>query len=126
MINHTVSLDYQLTPGWMTPYIQGLLDGHAIARQCSGCRRTSFPPVRVCHCGQSQAQWIQLSGDAKLVYRTQGSDGDFALVHFDGADTRTVVMLSGFNESQLTGQLRTLKQSLPALILHPAEACKTL
>ena len=123
MINHTVSLDYQLTPGWMAPFVQGLFDGQAIARQCSGCMRTSFPPVRVCSCGQSQAQWIQLTGLATLVHRTQGIDGDFALAHFDGADTRTVVKLSGFNESQLTGQLCALTQSLPALILHPTEAC---
>jgi len=123
-INHTVSLDYQLTPGWMSPFIQGLVDGQAIARRCSTCMQTSFPPVRVCRCGQSHAQWIQLSGEAKLIYRTQGIDGDFALVQFEGANTQTVVKLSGFNESQLTGQLRALIQPLPALILHPNEACK--
>ncbi len=126
MIDHTVSLDYQLTPGWMAPFVQGLLDGQAIARQCSACMQTSYPPVRVCNCGQTQAQWIQLTGRATLVHRTQGLDGDFALVQFDGADTRTVVRLSGFKESQLTGQLHALTQPLPALILHPTEGCTAL
>lgn len=123
MINHTLSLDYQLTPGWMLPYIQGLFDGHAIARQCVSCMQTSFPPVRVCRCGQSQAKWVQLSGQAKLVHRSQGSDGDFALVHFNGADTQAVVRLTGFNEDQFTGKLHASTEPLPALVLHPENGC---
>ena len=120
MIGHTLSLDYQLEPGWMLPFVQGLLEGQAIARQCTDCKQTSFPPIRVCSCGNTSAQWIQLSGQAELIHRTQGSDGDFALACFDGAHTNTVVKLSGFKPSQFTGELRISNQSLPALILHPA------
>lgn len=119
MINHTLTLDYRLAPGWLAPFIQGVLEGRVIARQCDGCKHTSFPPERVCGCGRTDARWIQLSGRADLIHRTHGSDGDFALARFEGAHTHTVVKLSGFKPSQNTGELRELTQSPPALILHP-------
>lgn len=60
-----------------------------------------------------------------MIHRTQGIDGDFALVRFDGADNQAVVELCGFHQSQLSGELRTLAQAIPALILHPMDACET-
>ena len=121
MIDYTLGLDYQLAAGWMAPFVRGLLDGQAIARRCIACGNTSYPPVRVCECGEVDGEWIQLPGSARLVHRTVGADGDFGLVCFDGANTQTVVSLVGFSESQSIGKLHKPTKPHPALILHALE-----
>jgi hypothetical protein len=93
MAEYSLNLDYPMAAGWLADFVTGLAKGRAIARQCSACSKTSFPPERVCSCGSDAGSWQQLDGRAQIEWRTSGSDGSFALVQFVGADTRTLVAL---------------------------------
>lgn len=129
MSNYKLTLDYQLTPGWLQPYTEGLSQGQAISWCCSACERTSFPPVRTCTCGQTNGAWITLAGTARVIHYTFGQDGEFALARFDGADTSAVVKLcisdSAINLSHqtgisvnLTGRLQKSNSAMPELVLQ--------
>ncbi|MEP3276751.1 MAG: hypothetical protein ABJN26_23135 [Stappiaceae bacterium] len=121
MIPHDVRLTYSLSPGWMTPFVEGLSKGDAVARRCARCAFVSFPPIRTCECGTAEGNWVTLSGTADICFRTHGSAGDFALVAFDGADTKSVVRLEKFPLVQTAGKLLPQEIPLPALVLHPVK-----
>jgi len=103
---YRLTLDYQLHPGWLEPYIRGIQQGSAIARCCSACKKTSFPPIRVCECRHTKGEWVSLSGKAHIVNRCTGTEGDFALVQFAGADTQTVVRLDNISDAEHSGYLQ--------------------
>ncbi|GAB5447597.1 PhlB family protein [Gymnodinialimonas sp.] len=121
MVDLTLSLSYTLAPGWMTPFVEAVMKGEALARRCADCAKTSFPPQRTCSCGQRQGEWHRLNGEATVLYRTIGSDGDFALAQFDGADTKSTLRLAGFPPDLMRGTLIAPEGDLPALILAPRE-----
>ncbi|OAN76350.1 hypothetical protein A8B78_02370 [Jannaschia sp. EhC01] len=116
MVAYHLSLDYNLHPGWMTPFVEGLQAGLAVARRCAACAQTAFPPQRICACGEADGAWITLTGDAIITFRTEGADGAFALVVFAGADTSAVVRLTGLASDQTRG---TLHASDTGLTLGP-------
>ncbi len=118
-MQYKLTLDYTLAPGWMRPYVDGLKTGQALARHCTACKETSFPPMRVCRCGDTQLDWVVLSGRAQVLFRTEGIDGAFALVQFDGADTRSVVSLDRFMPNTHHGHLAPSTGDVPRLCLHP-------
>ncbi len=128
MSNYTLKLDYQLAPGWLQPYTEGLSQGRAVSWCCSTCERTSFPPVRTCTCGQTTGTWVALAGTARVIHYTCGQDGEFALAQFEGADTATVVKLchnTATNLSyqvgtsaNLTGSLQASGSAKPELVLR--------
>ena len=120
MIDHQLILDYQLNAGWLAPYVDGLKDGKVIARECVSCSRISFPPVRSCICGNTDGRWKQIEGTAKILQRTTGIDGDFALVRFDGVDTASVVALDAVSVSATTVIIKKTNSKLPQLILTEA------
>ena len=119
MIRHTLTLDYDLAPGWLQPFVAGLADGRAVARRCERCDRVSFMPLPVCDCGETRGNWIDLPGTATIDRRTEGADGAFGLVRFDGADTRTVARLEGFGSHDRRGTLVRPPSELPAIVLRP-------
>ncbi|MEM8729186.1 MAG: hypothetical protein AAGF79_04635 [Pseudomonadota bacterium] len=81
-----VALDYTLGEGWLAPWIDGLRNGIAVASSCSACDGAFFPPLRTCPtCRVRCDGWRRLSGGATVLYRTHGTDGDFAMARFDGA-----------------------------------------
>lgn len=120
-IEYQLTLDYQLQAGWLEPFVRGLQQGIAIARCCSACKKTSFPPIRVCECKNTNGEWENLSGKARIVYRCDGTEGSFALVQFAGADTQTVVRLDDMSDADVVGYLKAslVKNSIdtPALVL---------
>lgn len=105
----------------MKPFVDGLIDGKAVATKCTSCAHISYPPQRTCTCGEKQSDWIRLSGTAEIVFRTTGSDGDFGLVQFDGADTQTVVRLEAFSTHVQRGRIAKAVDSLPKMILVPIQ-----
>lgn len=120
-IDHTLTLDYQLQPGWLSPFIEGLQKGIAVARCCNACSKTTFPPIRTCECNHVEGEWITLSGTADIVHRCDGSEGSFALVRFQGADTHTVVRLADMVESSQVGYLQASQSNSPALVITPGQ-----
>jgi uncharacterized OB-fold protein len=125
MIRHKLNLEYTLSAGWMAPFVEALTEGRAMARRCTDCAAVSFPPLRTCPCGCTTADWTQLPGTATITYRTDGTDGSFGLVRFDGAGTQAVARLQDFASDDRAGHLQPLAQVLPALILHPHQKVRT-
>ena len=119
MIPFSQTLDYSLETGWLTPFVTGLQMGDVIARTCQSCACVSFPPQRVCPCGDRKGDWVTLAGTATIKWRTHGADGDFALAQFDGASTQTVLRLVGFDATQKRGKLIASGSNAPALSLAP-------
>lgn len=119
MIAHRLTLDYTLAAGWMAPFVEGVQTGQAVARTCAGCDGVSFPPVRVCGCGSADSAWTTLSGLARIVWRTDGADGSFALVQFEGATGQSVVRLSEMDEGETEGRLVISMGDLPQLVVGP-------
>ncbi|MEO9517916.1 MAG: zinc ribbon domain-containing protein [Paracoccaceae bacterium] len=117
MISHHLALDYTLAPGWFAPFVDGLKQGAATGRHCSDCAKVSFPPVRVCSCGSSNATWVVLSGRAEIIWRTDGSDGSFALARFEGANALSSVKLIDVGGDATHGQLIASEGDLPMLLL---------
>ena len=118
-MNLDLTLHYDLSPGWLAPHIEGLRAGRAVGARCRGCAKVSFPPLRVCACGGREATWAALPGTATLRYRSTGSDGDFALVAFDGASGLAVARLDGFGPDDRFGRVSAATGPRPALILRP-------
>jgi len=121
MMRHQLSLDYTLSPGWLQPWVDGLMKGEAVARVCVSCGSKSFAPQRVCDCGCGEGNWVPLSGTALVIRQTDGVDGHFAVVRFDGADNDVVVRLEGFSPSQTRGRLAKPEGDVPQMILKPLE-----
>jgi uncharacterized protein len=111
-----LTLDYTLGEGFLAPYLDGLREGHAVAARCPSCGRISLPPDPTCPCGTRSTQTLPLPGTATLLWRTTGTDGDVALVRFDGADTLSLARLHGFT-TQSRGRL--LGSPDAALVLEP-------
>lgn len=117
MIVHHLALEYTLHPGWMSPYVDGLQAGRAVGRRCVTCAKTTFPPQRICTCGEADGTWVTLAGGAKVTFRTTGADGHFALVQFDGADTSAVVRVCNLAPDETRGAIHA--SDTGALILGP-------
>ena len=110
----------------IAPYLEGLRTGLAIAKHCSGCRRTTFPPEHSCPGdlatdGASESSWTELSGRAHLELRTDGPDGCFALVRFEGADNRAVCRIANPEVSSSTLVLQPDEQEIPGIVVMIVE-----
>ena len=121
MINHGLKLDYQLAPGWLKPWSDGVLRGQAVARKCASCDRVSFTPLRTCDCGESAGSWETLSGRADILDVSEGAEGCFGLVRFEGADTCCVARLQGLAPGSARARIIRPKGMLPSLILAPMQ-----
>ncbi|MCR9139483.1 MAG: hypothetical protein NXI27_26015 [Alphaproteobacteria bacterium] len=98
-MKHRLTLDYALGRGVLAPYLDALIEGVALAGHCPHCGRTSFPPERRCRCTQGGGDdtapgWVRLTGQAHILFRTDGLAGSFALAQFDGADNQTVCRIA--------------------------------
>ena len=115
----SLTLDYDLAEGFLGPYLAGLRDGRAVAGLCHACGRVALPPEATCPCGARDFAARPLAGTATVLWHTTGSDGDVALVQFDGADTLSLARLSGF-----AGQVRGVVTASPdsALVIVPEGA----
>jgi hypothetical protein len=117
MIPRDLTLHYRLHPGWLAPFVEALQQGRALAHECLGCGRVSFPPLRVCACGAEQQRWRELSGRATVRFCCDGSDGRFGLVRFDGASTDTVARLDGACAAGSRAALVAAATDRPAIVL---------
>ena len=119
-MKHTLSLDYSLAEGWLRPWVDGLHEGRAVASVCNTCDCAHFPPLRICpDCKAPSENWRELSGGAKLQYRTSGSDGDFALAQFDGAEGLAVVRTERLPKDARRGRLAAVPDGELRLSLEP-------
>ena len=109
-MKRNVSLDYALGEGWLSPWLDGLRVGKAVASTCSTCGDAHFPPLRTCPtCRTRSDGWRTLGGGATVLYRTEGTDGDFAMVRFDGASGAAIAHADGLPE----GATRVLLAACP-------------
>jgi hypothetical protein len=119
MIAHTTTLHHALHPGWFAPHVEALMAGDALGRRCAACERVSFPPLRLCPCGGAEGTWQLLSGAARIVWRTTGTDGDFALASFEGASALATVRLVRMPAGGTRGRLAAPEGGLPRICLAP-------
>jgi len=117
-----VSLDYSLSAGWLAPWLEGLRVGKAVASLCSACNEAQFPPLRFCPtCRQHSDGWRKLDGHADVLFRTKGTDGDIAMVRFDGANSACIACIEalpiGATRCVLTTS--TDEPPTPTLIVEP-------
>ncbi len=121
-----LQLEYTIGDLSIAPYLEGLRTGLAIAKYCSGCRRTTFPPEHGCPGdlatdGASQSSWTELSGKARLELRTDGPDGSFALARFEGADNGAVCRIANPEVSGSTLVLQPDEQEIPGIVVMIVE-----
>lgn len=113
-MRHRLVLDYTLTVGRLQPWLDGLRAGQAVGLSCGTCGQTSFPPQRRCTCGSTSEDWITLPGTGTVVQRTDGPEGSFALVRFDGASALTTVRLKNPEARGNRGRLAAVPEGPPA------------
>lgn len=119
MIDYRLTLDYRLGTGWITPFFDALAEGRALGRKCRPCGKVSFPPERVCPCGSDAGDWQALTGKATILFRTNGSDGAFALARFEGVDWAATVRLAEGAEDANEGQIIRPPDAPPHICLAP-------
>jgi len=107
-MKHRLTLDYTLGEGDLHPYLDGLRKGRAMAARSPNSNRKTFPP-------SLPGDWVELSGLATITVRTDGSDGSFALVRFDGADNQAVARLENPEQSGDRARLVASADGPPAL-----------
>ena len=61
-------------------FMKYLEQGKIMASKCKNCNRIYFPPRADCDCMSGQPEWIELSGNCKLV--------TYTVVHFAPASFR--------------------------------------
>jgi uncharacterized OB-fold protein len=115
-MKRTLTLDYTLGEGFLVSYLDGLRSGTAVASRCPACGRVALPPEPVCTCGAHDPVIMALPGLATVLWRSTGSDGDVALVRFDGADSNALARLDGFAR-QARGRITASAEA--ALVLIP-------
>ena len=115
----SLTLDYTLPEGTLAPYFDALRAGRALASCCKDCGRACFPArVRCGACGADGLAWVELTGRARVVLRTDAAAASFAIVRFDGADGATLVGLSNPGHRTETGKLVAPKGDWPGLRLE--------
>ena len=119
IINKKLELTYNLSFGVMSKWLTELTKGQALALKCLNCNNVSFPPQKVCGCGSKISCWIKLSGVAKILSKTSGQDGSYAIAKFEGCSSSSVVRLKNFKEYETKGKLTPSSMSNPSIILTP-------
>jgi uncharacterized OB-fold protein len=109
-----MNLDVTAGEGVLAPYLDGLRRGAAVAGHCTACGRTALPPEPRCRCGAAVTRMRALAGTATVLWRTTGTDGDAALVRFDGADTLSVARLE---EAGAATRVRIVASDAAALVV---------
>lgn len=119
-MKHRVTLDYTLGEGWLAPWVDGLREGRAVASRCTTCASARFPPLRMCpDCRRPSDGWVTLSGRATILWRTAGTDGDFALATFDGAEGAAIIRTDNLPPDTTHGRLRACPDGPLFLQLEP-------
>lgn len=117
-----LELDYALGYGWLSPWLDGLREGKAVASTCSACGDAHFPPLRACpNCHAPSDGWRTLNGGATILFRTDGTDGDFALARFDGASAAAVVRAQALSSGTTRARLAPCPEDppVPVIIAEP-------
>ena len=117
-MKHQLILDYSIPLGDLALFFDALDEGKALASACTECGKVAFPARMRCGaCGSIGTKWKPLIGTAQILFRTDGGSGSFALVKFDGADTRSTVALINPERSETTGKLAASVGNAPGLWL---------
>lgn len=122
-MKHQLVLNYTLGSGALAPYLDGLAKGIAMGAQCAQCDRTTFPPERLCPCeairnGSLNHSWLTLSGHARIIYRTDGTGGSFALAQFDGADNQTVCRIANPQRDGTWAKIKSTGDDKPGVVIE--------
>ncbi len=113
-----VALDYTLGEGWLAPWRDGLREGKAVASACSACGTAQFPPLRICPaCSTPSDGWRALSGAGDILFRTTGTDGDIAMIRFDGSSGSAIARADALPKGATRATLAPCPDDPPILAL---------
>ena len=128
-----LELKYDHGTGYLKPYFDGLLAGHAIASQCPTCGKTWFPPQAKCPDDQTETGWSRISGSGtvlavtttrtRLPFTAAAETYSFVLVAMDGAENAVF----GRMQSTVTDIAVGTRVELAAPVNepgHPAQAAQ--
>lgn len=102
-----IRLEYRYTPGTeSSAFLRGMKEGKLLGRRCPSCRKVYFPARAVCSmCGEAFSETVEVKDTGTMVtfavvnvnFANRVIDLPYvtAEVVFDGADTTTMVLLSG-------------------------------
>ena len=127
LLKHPVILDYTLSFGGFSPYLEQLRQGVALASFCLSCRRVAYPPDRHCSCAldgrnpDPKLTQQKLSGLGTIRFRTDGLRDSFALIHFDGTDNLATARLTPPEAQGLRVRLSPSGGKLPGLLVEILE-----
>lgn len=125
-----LDLAYRHGFGDLSPYFAGLMEGRAMARRCSACSLTWFPPRPVCpHC-RAETEWHEIAPSGRIVASTRTTTRLpftdrtesilFVLVAMDAADNAIFGRLLDADEASAGDAVRLV---VPRGGLgHPAQA----
>lgn len=129
-----VTLRYAHALGGLTPYLEGLAAGRAVASSCPVCGRTWFPPRLGCCSRAGAVQWTTLDGTGRVVAGTSGggilpfgggpAGEGLALIALDGADNLALGWVDGFGNEPPEGARVRLVASGHSSSPHPAQAAR--
>lgn len=102
-----IRLDYRYTPGTeSSSFLRGMKEGKLLGRRCPSCHKVYFPARAVCSmCGEAFTETVEVKDTGTMVtfavvnvnFANRVIDLPYvtAEVVFDGADTTSMVLLSG-------------------------------
>lgn len=120
-----IRLDYRYTPGTAaSAFLRGLKQGHVLGRRCPRCLKVYVPPRGGCSmCGVEFGDTVEVKDTGTLVtfavvnvnFANRVIDLPYVTgeVAFDGADTTTMVLLSGVSPEEVRMGMRVKAVWLP-------------
>lgn len=68
----TLKIKYNLPISKTLKFWKGLEKGKIYTTKCKKCKKLNFPPVIDCGvCGSSEVEWVELSGEGRIMTYTQ-------------------------------------------------------
>lgn len=120
-----IRLDYRYTPGTeSSATLRGIKEGKLLGRRCPSCRKVYFPARAVCSmCGEAFNETVELKETGTLAtfavvnvnFANRVIDLPYvtAEVVFDGADTTSMMLLSGVAPEEVRMGMRVKAVWLP-------------
>jgi uncharacterized OB-fold protein len=120
-----IRLDYRYTPGTTSSaFLHGIKEGKMLGRRCPSCQKVYFPARAVCSmCGEAFTETVEVKETGTMVtfavvnvnFANRVIDLPYvtAEVVFDGADTASMVLLSGVAPEDARMGMRVKAHWLP-------------
>jgi uncharacterized OB-fold protein len=120
-----IRMEYRYTPGTeSSTFLRGMKEGKMLGRRCPSCQKVYFPARAVCSmCGEAFTETVEVKDTGTLVtfavvnvnFANRVIDLPYVTgeVLFDGADTTTMVLVSGIDVDAVRMGMRVKAAWIP-------------